>query len=1316
MKWKNLVLGIFAVFISFFLFSIPKVSSSPLYAETAVSTHDEQSIEDQIKEAIFNEIYSSKSYEQGGLVDLLQVSDIKVSNDRRWGTAWITYYDSEIDATIPTEPGLTLTHFVDGEWQVYLSSSESWKNVIPMLPDDLLSQGSKDMWLTMNQGTVEIFPTQSGYFLPWHGGETGYLSRSVGHDADFSTAHYAFDFYFPGDTICPGDKAGSAGGTAGYNFSIYASRAGTVWGWEDSVTDCDHDAVNFIVLRNIDDPSIFQLYMHLSKDSIPPALKSVGAPVARGQFIAIADNTGISTGTHLHFHIEHQPTWPEDNPYWNTALDVTFDDVDINGGRPRAHPLDDGYCRPDDICDVFRSTYQSQNYYLGDSTPPTGELNGITTGEVVETSTIYLNGWAVDSLSGLDYGQLVAYFDGSWHNLGPQFNPDFSFSWDLCDPQLPIPNGPVSVAMLLYDVAGNPAPRVGLSHFTKNYSCPIPPASCIPGQNQVTLFENAGFQGGCVKYNIGNYPTGHSLDPLGNDDAESIMLGNGVFSTLYSEENYSGHSQTVTDTIAYMQYDLVPANSLSSMKVFTLSSIPLTPVPVYPDQSVIFREGDVIPFSWLDGGGATEYQVEITLDSNLYKTLPWQDKPMYYVDSLVEGSYSWRVRGRNLAGMSPWSGSSTFTIAAPVVVPPEETLPYSDTMENSQAKWLGIDFWRYVENASMAHSGTSSWWYQNQFGDYYSDQPNSGSLTSPPISITSVGYYLRFYYRYQTETTGTNWDQRWVQISVDDGPFTNLVQLADDPQLTETSSWMRNKAINLSAYVGHLVRIRFQFSTLDASANNYAGWGIDDFSITATPPPACSDDRHDDTPAQASILTYDPDISVPGAICPNGDYDYYKFYGNTGDHIVADIDAMVNNNSLLDAYLYLLDSDGVTVLAENDDEIYAERRDPLLSYTLPDTGWYYLKLKAWKHPLVGGDNYFYTLRLYEDHTNPVAQLTWPISNTYLPDTYMNFTAQVNEMTNGVERVEFYWHPTNWLVGGWVKLGTDWDGSDGWSVTFDPSGQPEGRDGAVFIHVYDKAGNWAGEVAWNLGIDKSPPVTAMDPLDAGQPSNAFLLHWIATDNLSGVNFVHIQEQMPDQNWITLPPVGGNTAQYWIIGDPGNTYSYRMQGVDFSGNVEYYPAEAEAVTAVPDANMLCNALDSYDISGNDNGPAEASIIFVNGAAQVHNFCNPLAPNFKNDEDWVELQVANEQHYLVLAAARSQPSATAISLYAEDGITLLAEVAPENFGSNTVLAWTSDRDGPVFLRLRHLDGRVIGNDVGSILTVKTGDWTYLPVLRRK
>ncbi len=1315
MKRKQAILVLVTIIVSLFLFSLPTSSSTALSAEPQPTAVTQPGVQDQVKIAILEAIASNDKYIQKDLVSSLKVTDIQVSNDQQWATAWVAYYDPQIEALIPTEPSMPVSHFVGDRWQVFLPSDPGWQDAISKSPDDLLTTDQKAMWVELNQAPEVSLTTQSGYLLPWHGGQTAYLSRSVGHDMSFptGTSHFAFDFFLPGTTQCT--NGSQVAGITGLNFDLYAARAGTVWGWKDSVADCDHNDVNFIVIQNADDPSLFQLYMHLAQNSIPQALKSVGAPVARGQFIARADNTGNSTGTHLHFQVERQPYWPSANPYWNTALDITFDDVDINGGRPRSSYYDPAYCDPSDVCDVFRSTYVSGNYYLGDSTPPIGDLSGVQNGATVNSQTLNLSGWGWDAQTGLDYGQLIALFDGSWHNLGAQFNPSFTYAWDFCDPQQPVPNGPVSVALRLYDIAGNPAPQAGLRTFTNNYSCPVPPTVCLPSSDQVSLFEDANYKGGCVKFNIGNFPTSSTLGALGNDDAGSILVGANVMATLYSEENYSGHSQTYSNSNGFMQYQWLPADMLSSMKVVSRISAPQAPTPIGPASSAVFRQGDVIPFSWLNGGGDTEYHVEIYLNSSLYQSLPWQSEPIKNADSLPMGTYSWRVQARNSAGTSAWSSFLPFSIESPIVIPSAKTIPYSDDMESTQSQWVSSNgsLWRYVDNSSVAHSGTRSWWYQNNLGDYATDNPNSGSLTSPPIAISSPGYYLRFYYRYQTETQGPDWDQRWVQLSLDGGPFTNLVQLRDDPQMPETASWMQNKAIDLSPYNGHTIRVRFQFTTFDTSANNYSGWGIDDFSVTSTPPVTCGDNRQDDTPSQAFFLTYDPAFTIPGEICPNGDYDFYKFNGSAGDHIVADVDAMINGSSL-DSYLFLLDTDGQTVLAENDDEVYSVRRDPLLSYTLTKSGVYYLKLKAWKHPLVGGSNYFYTIRLYEDHIKPQATITWPSSNTYLPDTLMDITAGINEVVNGVNRVEFYWHSTDWQAGNWVKLGTDYDGSNGWSFEFNPSGQPEGTSAAIYINVYDMAGNWAGAGAWNLGMDKTPPVTAMQSLSGTQLSNAFLLGWTGMDNLSGIDYFEIQQSTNGGAWETLPRVEGSVFNYWVIGNPGNTYAYRMHGVDQSGNIENYPASAETTTSVPSASILCNALDSYDTAGNDNSPANASLIYLDGAGQYHNFCNPLIPGFQNDEDWVKLMPVPGQKYYIYSKAKSMASGTVISLFAQDGTTLLAEALPPSFGYTTGLAWTSDRDTPVYIRLRHQDGRVIGNNVGGTLYVKTSYPFYFPILQ--
>jgi hypothetical protein len=86
------------------------------------------------------------------------------------------------------------------------------------------------------------------------------------------------------------------------------------------------------------------------------------------------------------------------------------------------------------------------------------------------------------------------------------------------------------------------------------------------------------------------------------------------------------------------------------------------------------------------------------------------------------------------------------------------------------------------------------------------------------------------------------------------------------------------------------------------------------------------------------------------------------------------------------------------------------------------------------------------------------------------------------------------------------------------------------------------------------------------------------------------------------------------------------------------------------------------------------------------------------------------------LIKSLATSPQTTTIISLYAQDGITLLLESSPQEFGDDSGIVWTSTYDGSVYIRIRHLDGRVIGNGVSTTVTVRTGDWTLLPIVFHK
>ncbi|MBN1478379.1 M23 family metallopeptidase [Candidatus Sumerlaeota bacterium] len=82
---------------------------------------------------------------------------------------------------------------------------------------------------------------------------------------------------------------------------LHACISGTVTAMRDSVPNDDHsDTGNYIIYQGTVGSETYRVNnWHLSQNSIIPA--GVGSAVTQGQHIADSDNTGNSTGPHLHF-------------------------------------------------------------------------------------------------------------------------------------------------------------------------------------------------------------------------------------------------------------------------------------------------------------------------------------------------------------------------------------------------------------------------------------------------------------------------------------------------------------------------------------------------------------------------------------------------------------------------------------------------------------------------------------------------------------------------------------------------------------------------------------------------------------------------------------------------------------------------------------------------------------------------------------------------------------------------------------------------------------------------------------------------------
>lgn len=976
-----------------------------------------------------------------------RIDDITLSKDGNWATAWLTPIDPETGHVVPTEPGLVIVQRTEDGWQAFLPSDPNWNQALLSAPADLIPAEKKAAMAEMAELAAAAAPSAplTGYYLPFEGGETMYLTQSVGHDryTPSGSAHYAFDF------AKPGYPSGM--------FNIVAAKGGVVtrvrWTQENGSTA---EPGNYIVLEDrTTTPVTYQLYLHLAQDSIPAALRVIGAQVRRGQFIGVADDTGISSGNHLHFMV-HTSTIS----YWGVSVDITFADVAINGGRPRI--LSDlPYCDSDDICDTTQVAYVSNNFMTPDFIPPIGGILQPHTGDTILSPLLRIDGWAFDENSGLASVQIIGSAGQGWSEIGEPFNTNtFSLDWDLCNSQ--VPDGPVSLALQIRDRATNQASGLpGLTHFTKSYTCPAPPPACVPGASQIALFDQRDFRGECILLGAGNYSTSSSLGSLGDNSVVSIQVGANVQATLYQESGLVGRAETFLANDSNLSDNRIGQKTVSSLRVQTRGVIPSIPLPVWPAASASFPEDASLSLSWTDVAGGVEFQARLLRSGVEIASTPWRSQVYWLPGGLTAGSYTWQVRARNGAAESGWSTGRALTIttATPPPATPTATPPFTHTMETSGSGWFNNGNWILTNSANHTPGGLMSWKYAPATTSYNTGAPNAGSITSPPISLPAgVTQYLRFWYLYATEGPESHFDQRRVQISVNGGAYSDLLQLTGDP----SDYWLRSPAISLGAYAGQTVRLRFYFATMDAALNNYLGWIIDDVSVTTEAPPACGDADND--PSRATLIAYGNATST--TVCPGGDVDYYVFQGAAGDQIGIWTEAQALG-SPLDTTISLLDEDGRSVLESNDDQVPFLRSDSWLSYKLARSGNYYIKVQSWDHPTSGGAAYNYTLHLAQDGQNPIGIITEPGQDGVVRLAPLNLSVFASDGQSGVSHVRFYWHSADWMSSGWTALGEDWDGSNGWGVPVDAGTLPNLYGGAFYAQIFDQAGNWFGAGLWNL---------------------------------------------------------------------------------------------------------------------------------------------------------------------------------------------------------------------------------------------------------
>ncbi len=343
-----------------------------------------------------------------------------------------------------------------------------------------------------------------------------------------------------------------------------------------------------------------------------------------------------------------------------------------------------------------------------------------------------------------------------------------------------------------------------------------------------------------------------------------------------------------------------------------------------------------------------------------------------------------------------------------------------------------------------------------------------------------------------------------------------------------------------------------------------------------------------------------------------------------------------------------------------------------------------------------------TVRVVVDGTPPTIAVQNPAQGAYINTNAVTVRATPQD-ANGIDQVQFFVGYDSGSGWAWYNLGWDLDGSDGWSRPWDATGVPDQRGVAFYAYAWDRAGNGAGAAVWDVTLDRTPPTTAIRPLAATQDSTAFVVRWDASDNAAGIDHFDLQRRQDGGAWQDWHlGVGSQYIGAWFVGEMGHRYGFRMRGVDRAGNVESYPAGAETETYI----NVCSG-DAYE-ADNEAGQARP---MAPGQSQAHNFCGV------NDADWVKFQARAGKRYVLETGNLGFTTDTVLTLYDSDGTTVLAEnddiAYPDNLASR--VAWIAQKDGWLYARVRHWDGRIAGNAVTYTLRLEEGYRVYLPIILR-
>ncbi|GIV65647.1 MAG: hypothetical protein KatS3mg047_0040 [Bellilinea sp.] len=267
--------------------------------------------------------------------------------------------------------------------------------------------------------------------------------------------------------------------------------------------------------------------------------------------------------------------------------------------------------------------------------------------------------------------------------------------------------------------------------------------------------------------------------------------------------------------------------------------------------------------------------------------------------------------------------------------------------------------------------------------------------------------------------------------------------------------------------------------------------------------------------------------------------------------------------------------------------------------------------------------------------------------------------------------------------------------------------PLNGDVEIALRVWDHEGNVAAALnPRTIHVDHACPPSSsqLKPAEVFD-STAVRLSWDGFDNGAGFGGFDLQWRPESGAWqdggiIRLPAY---QRSVWFVGEPGQSYAFRLRAVDINGQPENWPAgdAAETTAALP---LSCQA-DEYEP---DDSPSQARLLST-GETVIGNLCP------QNNGDGFRITIDQPGNYLLSALSQSGGAAVRLRLFDENGLNELATAQAPAAGENTFLRFEPTAPATYYLKVEPLQPNLFGSQAVYRLNLWPVQDTFLPLISR-